>query len=132
MSARFSKEFNTNYPYNPVVATLCAIGGGVNPLAERVLELFELGASLIKSLFQWKVENGKWKIIFISPYNACSTSQDKPNTTQALSTRERVGVRVSFNKNNPNTTSKIFKTIFHFPFSTFNSSNNLQNMQRCA
>jgi len=28
MSARFSKEFNTNYPYNPVVATLCAIGGG--------------------------------------------------------------------------------------------------------
>jgi len=28
MSARFSKEFNTKYPYNPVVATLCALGGG--------------------------------------------------------------------------------------------------------
>ena len=110
MSARFSNEFNTKYPYNPVVATLCALGGGgVNPLVELVLELFELGASLIKSLFQWKVENGKWKMVFIFPYNACSTLQDKPNTT-----------------------SKIFNTIFHFPFSIFNSSNNLQNMRRCA
>jgi len=38
MGARFSKEFNTKYPYNPVVATLCALGegGGVNPLVERV------------------------------------------------------------------------------------------------
>ena len=98
MGARFSNEFNIKYPYNPVVATLCALGGGVNPLVERVLELIKLGASLIKSLFQWKVENGKWKIVFIFPCDACSTLQDKPNTT-----------------------SKIFNTIFHFPLPIFNS-----------
>ena len=43
------------------------------------MKLFELGVSLIKSLFQWKVENEKWKIVFIFPYNACSTLQDKPS-----------------------------------------------------
>ena len=85
MSARFSNEFNTKYPYNPVVATLCALGGGgVNPLVERILELFELGASLIKSLFQWEIENGKWKIVFIFPCGACSTLQDKANTTSKI------------------------------------------------
>ena len=108
-------------------------GGGVNPLLNWVLELFELGASLIKSLFQWKVENGKWKIVFIFHYNACSTLQDKTSHTSTTSPGRGCHdvTGEGKNKDNPNTTSKIFKTIFHFPFSIFNSSNNLQNMRRC-
>jgi len=91
------------------------------------LELFELGISLIKSLFQWKVENGKWKIVFISPYNACSLSQDKPSLASTTSSgRGCHGGKWNVtgegkNKNNPNTISKIFNTIFHFPLSIFNS-----------
>ncbi|MBR2034058.1 MAG: hypothetical protein IKA03_05240 [Alphaproteobacteria bacterium] len=103
--------------------------GGVNPLVELVLELFELGASLIKSLFQWKVENGKWKIIFIFPCDACSTLQDKPSqltlSKEGKSVLEsgfqltppvekgegRVGA--GLHQNNPNTTSKIFKTTYY-------------------
>ena len=49
------------------------------------MKLFELGVSLIKSLFQWKIENEKWKIVFIFPYNACSTLQDKPSLASTTS-----------------------------------------------
>ena len=99
------------------------------------MKLFELGVSLIKSLFQWKVENGKWKIVFIFPCDACSLSQDKPSqltlSKEGKSVLEsgfqltppvekgegRVGAGLHLN--NPNTTSKIFNTIFHFPLSIF-------------
>ena len=101
------------------------------------MKLFELGVSLIKSLFQWKVENGKWKMIFIFPYNTCSTSQDKPSQL-TLSKEGKSGLESDFqltppvekgegrvgaglNKDNSDFTSKIFKTIFHFPLSIFNS-----------
>jgi len=74
-------------------------------------------------LFQWKVENGKWKMAFIFPYNACSTLQDKSSlastTSPGRGCHEVTGE--GKNKNNPNTTSKIFNTIFHFPLSIFNS-----------
>ena len=80
-------------------------------------------------MFQWKVENGKWKILFIFPYNACSTLQDKPSqltlSKEGKSVLEsdfqltppvekgegRVGA--GLHQNNPNTTSKIFNTTYY-------------------
>ena len=90
MDVAILEKLNTQNGCNPVVARLCGIGGGgktshragFSPF--KLLKLFKLGASLVNLLLQWKIENGKWKIVFIFPCGVRSKSQDKTHLASKI------------------------------------------------